>query len=102
MTELFAHASTQIFKATDTTTGCILGLICLTYEGAKGEVGVGFQERAPDLTPTARVMQQIPPYFNQDFVVKTGAEVEQLKSLMGGQEHYCEYPHAGAAVQVAS
>ncbi|KUI64391.1 hypothetical protein VM1G_12078 [Cytospora mali] len=89
LTERFAHLNTQVFKATDTTTRCILGFICLTLEGAKEvQVGVGSQEPAPDLTPTAKMMQQIPPYFNQEFVVKTGAEVEQMKSLMEGEEHY--------------
>lgn len=89
LAERFSHANSQIFKAIDTATGFISGFICLTLEGAgKEPVGVAAQEPAPDLTPTAKMMQQIPPYFNQEFVVKTGAEVEQLKSLMNGEEHY--------------
>lgn len=102
LTERFAHASTQVFKATD-TAGRVSGFICLTLEGAEKAVDDGSQEPASDLTPTAKMIQQIPPYFNQEFVVKTGAEVEQMKkSLMGSQEHYCKHLHPSAFVQVVS
>ncbi|KAJ4416988.1 hypothetical protein N0V82_006437 [Gnomoniopsis sp. IMI 355080] len=94
LAERFSHTNSQVFKATDTTTGAVSGFICLTLEGAgKEQVGVAAQEPSPGATPTAKVMQQLPSYFNREFVVKTGAEVEQMKSLMDGEEHYCKRLH---------
>lgn len=101
LTERFAHTDTQIFKATDSLSGAILGFVCLSTEGPKemledsaGEGAVPYGPKA-NLSPTARIMQQIPPYFNQEFVIKTGAEVEGMKkALMEGQKHHCKHLQA--------
>lgn len=90
LAERFDHPATQVFKAVDTATSTISGFICLTLEKGK-EVGVGAQKPATDMTPTAKIMQQLPPYMNHKFVLESGAEIEKMKSLMGGEkEHYCK------------
>lgn len=89
LAERLQNSGTQVFKAVDTATSNILGFVCLTLEKDK-EAGVGSQEPALEITPTAKIMQQLPSYLNHDFVLKSGAEVEEMKSLMEGGEHYCK------------
>lgn len=90
LTERFAHTDTQIFKATDSASGVIFGFVCLSTEGLEESAGEDDVTHGP-LTPTATIMQQIPPYFNQEFVIKTGSEVEGMKkALMDGEKHYCK------------
>lgn len=89
LAERFENSGTQVFKAVDTTTSTILGFVCLTLEKYK-EAGIGSQEPAMDITPTAMIMQQLPSYLSHEFVLKSGAEVEGMKSLMGSGEHYCK------------
>lgn len=93
LTERFAHSNTQIFKASESVSGTILGFICLSTEGSDESEVRDAMAQTPQagLTPTARIMHQIPSYFNHDFVIKTGAEVEGMrKALMGGQKHHCK------------
>lgn len=90
LAERFENSGTQVFKAIDTATNTILGFVCLTLERDK-EAGIGSQEPAVDITPTAKIMQQLPSYLNHEFVLKSGADVEEMKKLMGGGEHYCKY-----------
>lgn len=85
----FENSGTQVFKAVDTATSTILGFVCLTLEKDK-EAGIESQEPALTITPTAKIMQQLPPYLNHEFVLESGAEVEEMKGLMGGGEHYCK------------
>lgn len=92
LSERFGHTDTQVFKAVDTATNMILGFVCLTLEKGN-EAGNGSQKAATELTPTAKVMQQLPPYMDHEFVLKTGAEIEEMKSRMGDGEHYCECLH---------
>lgn len=92
LAERFEHPSTQVFKAVDTATNTILGFVCLTLEEGN-EARNGSQKPAMEMTPTAKVMQQLPPYMDHEFVLKTGAEIEEMKSHMGGGEHYCECLH---------
>lgn len=97
LAERFAHSNTQIFKATDSISGIILGFICLSTEGPDESEMRDDMPHGPEanLNPTASIMQQIPSYFNQDFVIKTGAVVEGMKrALMDGQKHHCKRPQA--------
>lgn len=89
LAERFEHSGTQVFKAVDTATNTILGFVCLTLEKGN-EAGNGSQRPATEMTPTAKVMQQLPPYMDHEFVLKTGTEIEAMKSRMGDGEHYCE------------
>jgi hypothetical protein len=77
----FDHRGTQVFKASDANTGEIVGLACWTREDATSDA---------DQTPTGAVIQQMPPHVNVDFIKAVGAEVEQLRDLMKGEDHYCE------------
>ncbi|KAH9905748.1 acyl-CoA N-acyltransferase [Xylariomycetidae sp. FL2044] len=70
---------TEIFKAVDTATGQIMGFACWTRELAEGA--------APP--PTGKVLQSMPTsYMNMDFIMATGAQMEQLSKCMKGEEHY--------------
>jgi len=89
LAERFGHPDTQVFKAVDTATSTISGFVCLTLEKGN-EAGIGSQKPAPKMTPTATVMQQLPSYMDHEFVLKTGAEIEEMKRLMGDGEHYCK------------
>lgn len=91
LAERFEHPDTQVFKAVDTATDTISGFVCLTHEKGK-QAGNGSQEPSADITPTAKIMQQLPSYMNQEFVLKSGAEIEEMRGLMGGGEHYCKCP----------
>lgn len=86
LSERFEHAATQMFKAVDTGANTISGFVCLSLEKGN-EAGVGAQKPATDLTPTAKIIQQLPPYMNHEFVLKSGAEIEEMKGLMRGGEH---------------
>lgn len=92
LAEHFEHSGTQVFKAVDTAINTILGFVCLTLEKGN-EAGNRYQKPATEVTPTAKIMQQLPPYMDHEFVLKTGAEIEAMKSRMGDGEHYCECLH---------
>jgi hypothetical protein len=77
----FDHAQSQLFKATDSATDKIVGFACWTREQGGNELG------GP--TPTGGILQQMPPYFNADFVIATGVEIEQLREHMKKEDHYC-------------
>lgn len=89
LAERFQHSGTQVFKAVDTVTSTISGFVCLTLEKGNG-AGTGSQKPATDITPTAKIMEQLPSYMNHEFVLKSGVEIEEMKGHMGGGEHYCE------------
>lgn len=89
VSERFEHPATQVFKAVEKATDKILGFVCLTLEKGN-EVGVGAQKPTTDISPTAKIIQQLPPYMDREFVLKSGAEIEEMKSLMKGGEHYCK------------
>lgn len=89
VSERLEQPATQVFKAFDTGTSTILGFVCLTLERGN-EAGVGAQKPATDITPTAKIIQQLPSYMDHEFVLKSGAEIEEMKRLMVGGEHYCK------------
>lgn len=92
LSERFENAATQVFKAVDMGTNTISGFVCLSLEKGN-EAGVGARKPATDLTPTAKIIQQLPPYLNHEFVLKSGAEIEEMKNLMRGGERYCMCSH---------
>lgn len=92
LSKRFEHAATQVFKAIDTGTNTISGFNCLSLEKGN-EAAVGAQKPATDLTPTAKIIQQLPPYMDHEFVLKSGAEIEEMKGLMRGGEHDCKSSH---------
>ncbi|KAG6364632.1 hypothetical protein INS49_006235 [Diaporthe citri] len=71
LAERFENSGTQVFKAVDPATSTILGFVCLTLEQDK-EAGIESQEPALKITPTAKIMQQLPPYLNHEFVLRAG------------------------------
>jgi hypothetical protein len=87
----FDNADTQIFKAIDPRTEKILGFVCWTFQKGE-EADAQFEEPIMvDKTPTAKLVEQMPPFLNLDFVISTGTEIEELKGIMRGEKHYCRY-----------
>ncbi|KAH8176920.1 acetyltransferase (GNAT) family protein [Sarocladium implicatum] len=77
----FDHEATQIFKACDSSSGEALGLACWTLEPANSS--------ELEQTPTAAVIQQMPPGFmNVELLKAAGPTIEALRSLMKNEEHY--------------
>ncbi|KAI1868986.1 hypothetical protein JX265_006965 [Neoarthrinium moseri] len=76
----FDHATSELFKATDPDTHEVVGFACWTLEKGGDEAG------GP--TPTGGILQQMPPYMNAEFVMATGAEIEQLREHMKKEAHY--------------
>jgi len=89
----FDTTGTQVFKATDARTSKIVGFVCWTLE--QGETADAKLDKplAASKTPTASLVQveQMPPFLHRDFVIKTGAEVEELREFMKGEKHYCKF-----------
>ncbi|KAI1815145.1 acyl-CoA N-acyltransferase [Poronia punctata] len=75
----FDHPGTQVFKAVDPATDKIVGFACWTLEVPKEEV---------EPTPTGKMVQKMPPTMNFEFIKTVGAEIEQLRDHMKGEEHY--------------
>lgn len=88
--ERLLDTGTQVFKAVDVLTGNITGFVCWTLEtGEEEKPGVGeSMGKKPD--PTQHAIQQIPDFLNMEFVMASGAEIEQLMQLMKGRKHYCK------------
>jgi hypothetical protein len=77
----FQDPATQVFKAVDPNTQKIVGFACWTLESAA--------EAGP--TPTSKMVQQMPPSMNKDFIIAVGSEIEQLREHMKNEEHYCTF-----------
>ncbi|KAK9780255.1 hypothetical protein SCAR479_02892 [Seiridium cardinale] len=75
----FSYIETQIFKAVDPDTHKIAGFSCWTL-ATGNEV---------DPTPTGKIVRQMPPSMNKEFIVTVGSEIEQPQSHMEGEKHYC-------------
>ena len=84
--ERFKSPGSQIFKAVS-AEGEILGFVCWSLEDDNETVPILTK---PVPNPIAAAVQQMPAGLDMDFVLRTGAEVEQLKELMKGSRHYCK------------
>lgn len=80
----FDHEVTQVFQATD-ATGELVALACWTHEPASAGV---------DPTPTGTIVRKMPPTVNVDFIKTVGAEIEQLRELMKGEDRPCLHDFA--------
>ncbi|KAI0514691.1 acyl-CoA N-acyltransferase [Xylaria bambusicola] len=75
----FNHVGTQVFKAIDPASGNIVGFACWTHEIAGDEV---------DQTPTGTMVQKMSSSVKVEFMRTVGAEIEQLREHMKGEERY--------------
>jgi hypothetical protein len=89
--ERFNDPEALLYKAVSPETGKILGFICLTLEKAVQDATSTSQNPTVKLSPTAAAFQQFMGHMHVDFVMKTGAEMEALKSAtVEKDEHYCK------------
>lgn len=81
LSERYQRSGTQVFKVLDTLTSTLAGFVCLTLE-KRNEAETGSQKSATEIAPTVKIMQQLPSYMNHEFVLKSGAEIEEMKGHM--------------------
>ncbi|TRX89945.1 hypothetical protein FHL15_009217 [Xylaria flabelliformis] len=82
----FDHVGTQVFKAFEPDSGKIAGFACWTHETAAAS-----NNEVDRRTPTGTMIQKMPPTVNVEFMKTVGAEIEQLREHMKGEEHYCRF-----------
>ena len=86
--ERLRHSATQVWKAALPTAQGIVGLVWWTLEHTQDDLR-GLSE--PNATPTTAAVSQMPPGLNLELVQTGGTEVEAMKDLMQGMEHYCKW-----------